>query len=423
LVSLKICYNSNNLRKRSEQMRAVGLIVEYNPFHNGHAYHLQASKEAANADVVIAVMSGNFLQRGEPALISKWFRTKMALLNGVDLVIELPYNFATQKAETFANGAVSILEAIGCESLCFGSESGDISSFFQTNDYLRVQQKPYDEHIKQFMDTGVSYPKALSLAFQQLPDSEKFLDLAMPNNILGFQYIKSIKQQKSSIRPMTVPRKNADYHDEHFASATIASATSIRKAIFSSEAGQSEIEQLVPEPTNQLLNEYYHEYGVFHRWENYWGYLQFRLIHCSPDELKGIYEAEEGLENRLIASALVSDSFHEFMQKIKSKRYTWTRLQRLCVHILTNAKKTEMDRSQEKATYLRLLGMTTTGKEYLNKRKTHFSLPLVSKLSSYKQKEIHLDIKAARIYALGVPSQLRNALLMQEYKQPPIFVP
>lgn len=403
-------------------MRAVGLIVEYNPFHNGHAYHLQASKEAANADVVIAVMSGDFLQRGEPALTSKWSRTKMALLNGVDLVFELPYNFATQKAETFANGAVSILDAIGCDTLCFGSESGDISSFFQTNDYLIEQKKPYDEYIKQFMDTGVSYPKALSLAFQQLPDSANFLDLAMPNNILGFQYIKSIKQQKSLIRPMTIPRKNADYHDEHFASATIASATSIRKAIFSSAEGHFEIEQLVPGPTKQLLKEYYQDYGVFHQWENYWRYLQFRLIHSSPEELKGIYEVEEGLENRLIATALVSGSFHEFMQKIKSKRYTWTRLQRLCVHILTNAKKSEMARNQETATYLRLLGMTSPGKEYLNKRKTHFSLPLVSKLSSYKQKEINLDIKAARIYALGVPSHLRNTLLMQEYKQPPIFV-
>jgi predicted nucleotidyltransferase len=403
-------------------MRAVGLIVEYNPFHNGHAYHLQASKEAANADVVIAVMSGNFLQRGEPALVSKWSRTRMALLNGVDLVFELPYNFATQKAETFANGAVSILDAIGCDSLCFGSESGDISSFLHTIDYLTKHQRTYDEHIKRFMNTGVSYPKALSLAFQQLPDSENFLDLAMPNNILGFQYIKAIKQQKSSIRPITVPRKNANYHDEHFSSATIASATSIRKAIFSKSEGHFEIEQLVPEPTKQLLTDYYQDYGIFHQWENYWSFLQFRLIHCSPTELRGIYEVEEGLENRLIAAALVSESFHEFMQKIKTKRYTWTRLQRLCVHILTNALKTEMAKNLERATYVRLLGMTTTGKEYLNKRKTHFSLPLVSKLSSFKQKEITLDIKGARVYSLGVPHHLRKALLMQEYKQPPIFV-
>src|SRR3954447_5149175 len=165
-------------------MKSVGLIVEYNPFHNGHAFHLQASKEAAEADIVIAVMSGNFLQRGEPALVSKWHRTQMALLNGVDIVFELPYCFATQKAETFANGAVSILNAVGCDTLCFGSESGDISSFLQTIEYLDTQHSSFNKNIKQFIDTGVSYPKALSLAFQQLPESEKYLDLSRPNNIL-----------------------------------------------------------------------------------------------------------------------------------------------------------------------------------------------------------------------------------------------
>ncbi|MFJ5713423.1 nucleotidyltransferase [Neobacillus sp. NPDC093127] len=403
-------------------MRAVGLIVEYNPFHNGHAYHLEASKDAAKADVVIAVMSGDFLQRGEPALVSKWCRTRMALLNGVDIVFELPYRFAVQKAETFANGAVSILDAAGCESICFGSESGDISAFYQTIDFLSEQQKPLDNHIKQFMDTGVSYPKAVSLSFRQLPDWERYLDLAKPNNILGFQYIKAINQQKSPIRPLTVARKNADYHDQDFASETIASATSIRKAIFSNEDGKTEIDQYVPEPSKQLLQQYLHENQTFHQWENYWSFLQFRLIHSSPDELRQIYEVEEGLEHRLLAAALVSNSFQEFMQKIKTKRYTWTRLQRLCVHILTNTKKVEMAGNIEKASYLRLLGMTSIGKAYLNKRKKEFSLPLVSKLSSFKEKEILLDVKAARVYSQVIPNQLKNEMIKQEYKQPPILV-
>jgi predicted nucleotidyltransferase len=168
-------------------MKAVGVIVEYNPFHNGHAYHLQAAKELAQADLAIAVMSGNFLQRGEPALISKWYRTRMALLNGVDIVLELPYRFATQKAETFANGAVTILDAIGCHSLCFGSESGDISSFFETVDYLDTHKERFDEKIKMNIKSGVSYPKALSLSFQSLSSPENILSLDKPNNILGFQ--------------------------------------------------------------------------------------------------------------------------------------------------------------------------------------------------------------------------------------------
>src|SRR4051812_6429803 len=131
-------------------MKAVGVIVEYNPFHNGHAFHVKHAKEQASADVVIAVMSGNFLQRGEPALVSKWYRTKMALFGGVDLVFELPYQYATQNAEIFANGAISILDAGGCDSFCFGSESGDLSSFLRTIDFLENKQDVYNENIKKF---------------------------------------------------------------------------------------------------------------------------------------------------------------------------------------------------------------------------------------------------------------------------------
>ncbi|PLS06441.1 nucleotidyltransferase [Neobacillus cucumis] len=403
-------------------MNAVGLIVEYNPFHNGHAFHLNASKEAANADVVIAVMSGNFLQRGEPALVSKWYRTRMALLNGVDIVFELPYRFAVQKAEIFANGAVSILDAAGCNAVCFGSESGDLASFLKTIDFLTEQQEQLEENIHRFIETGVSYPKAVSLAYHQLSDSNSYLDLAKPNNILGIEYIKAIKNQRSSLHPLTVARKNADYHDEHFASETIASATSIRKAIFSKECDTFSIEQYVPGPTKQLLLDYYNEYQVFHQWENYWNYLHFRLIQSSTEELKEIYEVEEGLENRLLQAAFISDSFQEFMEKIKTKRYTWTRLRRLCVHILTNTKKEQMAGPEDKASYLRLLGMTDTGKEYLNKRKKDFALPLVSKLSSYKEKDILLDLKAARIYSLGVAHHKTKELMNQEFKQQPIWI-
>jgi predicted nucleotidyltransferase len=403
-------------------MNAVGLIVEYNPFHNGHAFHLHASKEAASAEVVIAVMSGNFLQRGEPALVSKWWRTKMALLNGVDIVFELPYRFAVQKAEIFASGAISILDAAGCEAVCFGSENGELPSFLQTIDFITEQKSQLEESIHRFINTGVSYPKAVSLAYHQLSDSNAYLDLSKPNNILGIEYIKAIKNQKSSLKPMTVPRKNADYHDEHFASETIASATSIRKAIFSKEYDQNSIRQYVPAPTDQLLSEYLKEYQVLHQWENYWEYLKFRLLTSSPAELREIYEVEEGLENRLLAAAPLSGSFHEFMERIKTKRYTWTRLQRLCVHILTNTKKEQMAGPSDKATYLRLLGMTSKGKEYLNKRKKDFSLPLVSKLASYKEKEILLDLKAARVYSLGIANHLANDIMNQEFKQPPIWI-
>jgi len=403
-------------------MNVVGVVVEYNPFHNGHAFHLNASKKAADAEVVIAVMSGNFLQRGEPALVSKWYRTRMALLNGVDIVFELPYRFAVQKAEIFANGAISILDAAGCNAVCFGSESGNLSSFIETIEFLSIQKNQFEENIQRFIETGISYPKAVSHAFHQLTNSESYLDLSKPNNILGIEYIKAIKKQKSSLKALTIARKNADYHDQHFASETIASATSIRKAIFSKKEDQFSIDQFVPVPTKQLLLDYLRKYKGFHQWENYWNYLQFRLLQTSPEELRGIYEVEEGLENRLLAAALISGSFHEFMEKIKTKRYTWTRLQRLCVHILTNTKKSQMAGPEDKATYLRLLGMTSKGKEYLNKRKKDLSLPLVSKLSAYKENEIQLDLKAARIYSLGAANHFAKESMNHEYKQPPILI-
>lgn len=403
-------------------MKAVGVVVEYNPFHNGHAFHLQAAREASGADVVIAVMSGNFLQRGEPALVSKWHRTKMALYGGADIVFELPYKFAVQQAETFANGAVSILDAARCEFLCFGSESGDLSSFLQTVHFLDSNNTIYNEAIKRLMGTGISYPKALSLAFGQLANSEHLLDLSKPNNILGFQYIRAIKDQKSAIKPLTVKRKNANYHDEHFASETIASATSIRKALFAKENKQISIQQFISEKTYALLKEYHLSYGLFHQWENYWNLLQYRLLQAEPDELREIYEVEEGLENRLRAAALSSDSFHGFMEKVKTKRYTWTRLQRVCVHILTNAKKQQMLNKPEKASYLRLLGMTNHGRDYLNKTKFDFGLPLVSRLSSAEEEDLLLDIKASRVYSLAIPYPNRSELLTQEYKQPPIYM-
>lgn len=403
-------------------MKAVGVIVEYNPFHNGHAFHIEEARKIANADVVIAVMSGNFLQRGEPAIVSKWKRTEMALQAGVDIVFELPYVFATQQANTFASGAVSILEAAGCHSLCFGSESGSITSFYKTVTFLQNHNEMYQQYIKYFLEKGNSYPKATSLAYQTLSPDNDLIDLSKPNNILGYQYIKAANTMHAPIKIFTVTRKNANYHDPHFASETIASATSIRKALFS-EAGRLEsVRQYVPETTYKELLAYKEQYGLFHDWELYWPYLKFRLIQMTPEQLKTIYEVEEGLENRILAYVLESKSFQQFMEKLKTKRYTWTRLQRTCVHILTNATKEEMFMEEDKASYLRLLGMTTTGREYLNKYKTDFGLPLISKASATKHSQLLLDIKASRIYAIAASENNQKKLLESEFKQPPIIV-
>ncbi|WP_203290111.1 nucleotidyltransferase [Metabacillus indicus] len=399
-------------------MKAVGLVVEYNPFHNGHLYHLEASKTASEADAVIAVMSGNFLQRGEPALVSKWARTKMALKQGADLVIELPYAYATQKAETFADGAISILEALGCSSVCFGSENGEISPFLETAELLNSHHAEYQQLVKQFMKEGMSYPSAQTSAFLAIETDSRPLDLSLPNNILGFQYVRAILKQKASIRPLTIKRTAAGYHDEDFNSSPIASATSIRKALFSDE--QKDISRFVPSSTDELLRQYDSEHGVLHQWENYFDLLKYTVCTMSTEEMRQIYEVEEGLENRVKSVMMQAESFKEFMEQLKTKRYTWTRLQRMCLHVLTRTTKDQMLQAGGRAPYLRLLGMSGAGRSYLNMVKKNLETPLVSVLSSFSHPLLELDIKASGVHAMILPEPLRSQCIKREYSTRPI---
>jgi predicted nucleotidyltransferase len=405
-------------------LNALGLIVEYNPFHNGHLFHIEAAKQTAMPDVVIVVMSGNFLQRGEPALINKWYRTEMALLGGVDIVVELPYRFATQKAETFAIGAVSILDALKCNSLCFGSEDGNITSFQLTRSLIETHQDQFQSKIKQYIKSGISYPSAIKHAFNDLAPSEEMINLTKPNNILGYHYIEAIDKLGSSMEAFTIKRKNAEYHDEHFTSETIASATSIRKALFSKEAPNM-IDRFVPISTRDLLIKYLDNFQEFHQWENYWPLLRYRILHATNTELKEIYEVEEGLENRFKHAASHSKSFQQFMQNVKTKRYTWTRLQRACLHILTNTKKADILTQTETPSYIRLLGMTDKGQTYINQHKKSLPLPLVSKVSAFQGNgalDLEFDLKAAQLYALGLSEPFKTKLLDLDFRQPPIIL-
>jgi predicted nucleotidyltransferase len=403
-------------------MKATGVVVEYNPFHNGHLHHLRETRIASGADVVVAVMSGHFLQRGEPALVSKWARTRMALEAGVDVVIELPYCFATQHAEIFSRGAISLLDSIGCESFCFGSEDGDIDTFEKTVLFIEANRERYNTYIRRFIQDGMSYPSALAKAFQTLGNGDSVIDLSKPNNILGFHYMEARNQIHSTLKAYTITREAAGYHDQHFSSPSIASATSIRKSIFSSE-GDHNIDSYLPSTSVSQLTQYQLEYGGFHRWENYWTILQYKLLASSREELKDIYEIEEGIENRMRECVKTSTSFKEFMTKLKTKRYTWTRLQRMLLHILTNTRKEEMRSRHISPSYIRLLGMNKTGREFIHSKKKEMPLPLISKLSSANQSEIELDVRAAEIFSLGLKNAAaRKKLLHQEWSQPPVII-
>ena len=383
---------------------------------------MQQTKKLTQSDIIIAVMSGPFLQRGEPALISKWYRTKMALANGVDLVVELPYVFATQKAETFANGAISILNALRVSEICFGSEDGQIENFYNTISVQKNEEETFNYLVKQFMDAGNSYAKATSDAFSHILTSEKNIDMSQPNNILGFQYMKAILSQNSSIQAQTIKRFASHYHDETFNDQHIASATSIRKQLFSEEGSFTTIKPFLPQATTSLLANYKQNYGILHNWEQYFSFFKYRLMTMSPEDLRHIYEIEEGLEHRILSKIQNSSSFYSFMEALKTKRYTWTRLQRACTHILTNTTKEDIRSAniEQHAPYIRLLGMSQKGQTYLSKNKKKIELPILTHTKTFDHAALDIEKKANSVYFSIMHEPLRTQLLKQDITHHPI---
>ncbi|WLR52230.1 nucleotidyltransferase [Bacillus tianshenii] len=402
-------------------MNACGVIVEYNPFHNGHAYHLQEAKRVSDADVMVAVMSGNFLQRGEPAIISKWARTRAALASGVDIVIELPYAFAVQKADRFAYGAVSLLDALYVDSFCFGSEHGEIEPFVETASFLEKHQNEINAELKKALKEGVSFPTAASNAYETFFGNTLPLDIHAPNNILGLSYVRAAQQRHTAMKPLTIKRTGSNYHDEQF-SGNIASATSVRKQIFEHHADIDDLVHVLPQATVQQLASYRHTYGMLHNWEAYFQFLKYRLLTMSHSELSEIAEVEEGLEYRLKDAIKSAKTFHEFIQRVKTKRYTWTRLQRLCINVLTHTTKGTLEAVGTSPAYIRLLGMNELGQAYLRRVKKELPLPLVAKLSAYSHPQLDLDIRAADTYAMCLQEPFRTDAIQREFSNPPVRI-
>lgn len=402
-------------------VKACGLIVEYNPFHNGHLYHVKAAKEKSKANCMIAVMSGSFLQRGEPAIIDKFHRAKAALSAGVDIVIELPYPYAVQSSRLFAKGAVHSLHEIGVENICFGSESGNITPFLTSYNTLQEKQDIYNTTIRKHLKSGLSYPQASSLAHKKIGLTDDQLDLSKPNNILGFSYVQTILDNKLSIEPLTIKRIKSDFHEQQI-SDVITSATSIRHALLEFGLNQT-VKETMPSSTLSQLQNYERVAKTLHDWEKYFPFIHYRVSMMTIEELAMIQGMDEGLEYRMKQTAKGAVSFQQWMDLLKTKRYTWTRLQRTFVHLLTNTKKTDIQMIEKLSSvpYVRLLGLTKTGQSYLNTRKKDMNIPIISKISRDMPDVLAMEEKASDAYYSILSPTARNLLRQQDFK--PILLP
>ncbi|WP_208558837.1 nucleotidyltransferase [Marinilactibacillus kalidii] len=376
-------------------MRACGIVAEYNPFHNGHLYQIKEAIKRTKSEVIIVVMSGNFLQRGEPAMVDKWSRAEMALNNGADIVLELPTAYSVQPADIFAKGAIEILSAMKCTALSFGSESGNGADFEKAAAHLVENEREIDKLFKLQNEKNLSY----ALRMQHVMDEflpELTIDLSLPNNQLGLAYAKENVRRGSPFTLEVVRRKQADYHEKALQTVgNVSSATAIRHELLSGDQGLSAISDFLPEASMELLQN-----KPLQSWENYWKFLKYQILTATKEELKLIYQMEEGLENLLINKVEKADSFEAFMQLIKHKRMTRTRLQRLCVYVLLQIKKTDIKLDSElKAT--RILGFTTLGQTYLNEVKKDRTIDLLTKIDRKSSECWQLDIKAGNLYQMG----------------------
>ncbi|CQR47806.1 hypothetical protein BN1058_02136 [Paraliobacillus sp. PM-2] len=400
-------------------MQACGLVVEYNPFHHGHYYHLQKAKKISGADCIIAVMSGNFLQRGEPAIIDKFSRTKMAIDQGIDIVIELPYFSVVQHSDLFSYGAIHILNELLVSSICFGSEDGDITTFQRSFNHYKVNQSLFNNTLKHELSLGKSFPVANNKAFKKIGmDNTNQLDLMQPNNILGFGYLKAIETINPNIQPFTIQRKQSNYHDKNI-TKPFASATSIRDTLLSNGVTNQTISETLPERSIAHLTEYKQKTGIWHTWEEYFSLLQYRVLTMDKEVLKNIHGVDEGIENRIIRTAKEATNFNEWIQLLKTKRYTQTRLQRIFTHILTNTSKQSVKKMQQMPyPYMRLLGLSEQGKQYLNHTKKERTIPLFTQFKNHSSLMMTMEERVTNAYYAVLTPAIRSEMRKQEFKPP-----
>jgi len=390
-------------------MKILGIITEYNPFHNGHLYHLFKAKEITGADYVVAVMSGNFLQRGEPAIINKWARTKMALNAGVDLIIELPFVFSTQDASGFAFGAVKLLDSLQIiDYLCFGCETDNLDTLYSISNFLHIEPQKYKELIVHNSKNGYEFPRARAQALCEyhrivgIDGLEKISPLELskllkyPNNILALEYIKHLINLKSKIKPMAIKRMGAGYHQKNI-KGKISSATSIRNEILNSLSSpktdlfilNDKIKSTIPQSGFPILEKELREGRGPITSDSYRQYILATLRRTSLEDISRVQGVTEGLENRIKKASLKSSTVEQLINSIKTRRYTRTKIQRIILHLMMNLSKKDVKTFNRCGPlYARVLGFSKKGKTLLRTIKKISSAPLISKLSNYLRQTI-----------------------------------
>lgn len=410
--------------------KVLGIVAEYNPFHNGHFYHMQESKKITEADSCICVISGNFTQRGEPSIVNKWAKTYMALCCGADLVIELPTIYSISSAENFASGAIKIFDSLKIVTdISFGAECNDLATLNNIANVFYSEPANYKTILNHELKRGLSYPMARENAvLMYLNDIKRYANvLSNSNNILAIEYLKALKQQKSMIQPNIVPRKNVYYNDQKIVD-DFASATAIRKLMLNRE--YAEVRKVVPRSTYQIIGEEYKKNHIILGIKKYEKEIIYALRVMPIEEIQNLPDVNEGLEFAIKKAASETNDIEELIEKVKSKRYTQTRIQRILLYVLLGITKKDMEDSKKMVPYVRVLGFNSRGKilisEIMNQNP---KLNMITSVGKYVNKKmpknkqltrmLDLDINATNIYTLGYGGESKANL---DYTQNMIII-
>ncbi|MEG0872686.1 MAG: nucleotidyltransferase [Clostridia bacterium] len=383
-------------------MKVLGIIAEYNPFHKGHEYHIQKSKEITGADFVIVIMSGSFTQAGNISIYDKFTRAKVATNYGADLVIELPTIYATSSAEYFAKGAVNILDKLGVvDCICFGSESADIQKIKEISNIILTNEKNIWKDISLNFKNGVSFAFARKAALSSYLDSNQIDTIESPNNILGLEYVKAITMLKSSIMPFCIKRESSNFNEIKLDTrASFTSATSIRNEIYNFAIEKNRI----PNTENiEILKNYLptlmfkviqQDSPLFN--ELYFSILKYNILNLGMDNLKTIQGITEGLENRIYSCINTSKTYSQFIQNIKSKRYQMSKIKRVLISILLNISKDYFENMTNKnLAYAHILASNENGKKLLSMISKNSNIPVISSINDKVLNSLNEDIKSS----------------------------